>query len=220
MDGIWLIVGNTLRLKILLFVGSQKVFRIPQASPAENKSCVAKDTHFFELHSQLLVLQQRLFLVLLPWWNTTKKRPKHNDINRSLLVEEPNCANQIFEMSYCKFTMTEDWWRLSRSYSTFVYREYLHEKKHTNYGWWFRNPANQFIYVGYSVIYKVLAPSQVVIAGFLNHQLGHQLRMFSEQCPCACVIHLGSGYLQRLWRSPGRKIGSTVRIDQLGYTLR
>ena len=130
MDGIWLIVGNTLRLKILLFVGSQKVkvFRIPQASPAENKSCVAKDTHFFELHSQLLVLQQRLFLVLLPWWNTTKKRPKHNDINRSLLVEEPNCANQIFEMSYCKFTMTEDWWRLSRSYSTFVYREYLHEK--------------------------------------------------------------------------------------------
>ncbi len=34
-------------------------------------------------------------------------------------------------------------------------------------GW---NPTNQLRLVIYSIIHKVLAPSQVVIAGFLNHQ--------------------------------------------------
>ena len=33
-----------------------------------------------------------------------------------------------------------------------------------------RNPTNQLRLVVYPIIYKVLAPSQVVVSGFLNHQ--------------------------------------------------
>ena len=35
------------------------------------------------------------------------------------------------------------------------------------YRWWFRNPANQLRFVVFLIIYKVLAPSRVVIARFL-----------------------------------------------------
>ena len=35
------------------------------------------------------------------------------------------------------------------------------------YCWWFRNPANQLRLVVYPIIYIVLSPSQVVMAGFL-----------------------------------------------------
>ena len=42
--------------------------------------------------------------------------------------------------------------------------------------WWFRNPAHQLIYIVSAIIYMVLAPSQVVIAGFLNHQQFHYWR--------------------------------------------
>ena len=47
---------------------------------------------------------------------------------------------------------------------------------------WFRNPVNSPVegQVIYPISYKVLAPSQVVIAGFLNHQQYHPGR---PACP-------------------------------------
>ena len=37
---------------------------------------------------------------------------------------------------------------------------------HKKYCWWFRNPANQLRSVVYPILYKVLAPSQVVVWNF------------------------------------------------------
>ena len=196
MDGIWHIVGKKVGslkkfcFKCWLPEGAKHFPKPPRRK--KTKLCVAKDTHFFELHSQLLVLQQRLLLVLLPWWKTkktAKKRPKHNDANGSLLVLTPH----LFIDNTCT-------------------------KKHTNYGWCFRNPVNQLIcglshYLqGFSTIpggdCRISEPST---RSSTTYVLGTM--------PCACVIHLGSGYLQRMLKVPGRE-DRINGYDQLVPSLR
>ena len=75
------------------------------------------------------------------------------------------------------------------------------KKKHTNYGCWFRNPANQLIYVGYSIIYRVLAPSP---GGDCRISQPSTNRMFLGTMPCACVI-LGVRIPSTVMKGPGRE---------------
>ena len=138
-----------------------------------------------------------MFLLWHPWLTTT-------NLSYSFPLLETSATalcGTTGKNDYMIFTQTV----ISRVLGTPIYQ----------YCWWFRNPANQLRLVDYPIIYKVLAPSQVVGNGisepstvpvpvdrFELCQMMFGLEL--SRCLASAVIYIPSDVING-WISPPQK---------------